>query len=136
MLVACQKALDKQHRPRSEKYTGKTLIRLLLQKQSDQGLPVCFFDKLFVNSSPNNQCFIREHKEKSDRKFITFLQRCLVKQKKEMLNLLIDLAYLSISYRVDHLKADSLHDMVDILCYQHGLSVECVFYCLKIHKYK
>ena len=40
------------------RHTGQTLIRLLLKKQSDQGLPCFYSDKQFVNSSPENQLFI------------------------------------------------------------------------------
>ena len=41
-LVACQKDLDKQHRPRSDCFFRSSLIRVN---------PVCYFDEDFVNSS-------------------------------------------------------------------------------------
>ena len=51
ILVACQKGIDRQCRPRSE-----------LRKQSDQGLLCLLFDKNFVNSSSNNQHLRTERK--------------------------------------------------------------------------
>ena len=62
-LVACQKGLDKQCRPRSDCFWRSSLIRVL---------PVCCSDKHFVNSSPYNQQFIWDQKEKSVRNFVTF----------------------------------------------------------------
>ena len=57
----CSKILSTScllNRPRQ---MGQTQIRLLLQKQSDQGLPrllQMYSDKYFVNPSPDNQRFI------------------------------------------------------------------------------
>ena len=56
---------------------GQTQIRLLLKKQSDQGLSgslflqICSY-KSFVNSRLYNQHFIRELKEKSVENFRRF----------------------------------------------------------------
>ena len=54
-LVAC---------PKKIKQTEQTQIRLLLKKQSDQGLPCLLFWQAFLNSSCGNN-FILEQKEKS-----------------------------------------------------------------------
>ena len=43
-LVACQKVIDKQHRPRSDCF---------LVKQSDQGLPCLLFSHAFCEFSPD-----------------------------------------------------------------------------------
>ena len=56
----CSKILNT--RPR---YTTQTEIRLLV-------LPVCYSDKHFVSSSPDNHYFIGEQKEKSVQNFRTF----------------------------------------------------------------
>ena len=45
--------------------TEQTQIRLLLKKQSDQGLPCLLFWWLSVNSSPNNHYNIWKQKEES-----------------------------------------------------------------------
>ena len=47
-LVACQKGLDKQTRPRSDCFWRSSLIRVF---------PVCYSDKKSVNSSSENQNF-------------------------------------------------------------------------------
>ena len=62
-LVACQKGLDKLCRPRSDSFWRSSLIR---------AFPVCHSAKHFINSSPDNQHFIWEQKEKSVQKFRTF----------------------------------------------------------------
>ena len=54
------KYLDKHHRPRSDCFCRSRLIRIF---------PFCYSDKHFVNSSPDNQHFIWEEKEKSFWKF-------------------------------------------------------------------
>ena len=59
-LVACQKGLDNQCRPRSDCFWRSCLIRVF---------PVCHADKYFVNSSHNYQHFIWEQKEKSIQNF-------------------------------------------------------------------
>ena len=61
----------------------QTQIRLLLEKQSDLGLPCCYNDKHFANSSPDNQHYIWENKRKIVWNFGTFTsfriyQGCLV----------------------------------------------------------
>ena len=61
-LIACQNGLDKR-RPRSDCFWSSSLIRIL---------PICYSDKRFANSSPENQHFISEWKEKSVRNFRTF----------------------------------------------------------------
>ena len=43
--------------PKRLRKTVQTQIRLLRQKQSDQGLPCFYTDKHFVNSTPDNQYF-------------------------------------------------------------------------------
>ena len=48
-LVASQNGLDKQCRPRSDCFLRSTPIR---------DFPVCYSDKHFGSSSPENQCFI------------------------------------------------------------------------------
>ena len=53
--VACQKCLDKQCRPRSDCFWRSSLIRVCT---------VCYSDKHFVNSSPDNKHFIWQQKEK------------------------------------------------------------------------
>ena len=50
-LVGYKYSLDKQ----------STQIRLLLEKKSDQGLPVCFSDMHFVN---DNKFYLRTEREK------------------------------------------------------------------------
>ena len=45
-IVVCHKGFNKQHRPRSDWFWRRGLIRVF---------PVCYSDKLFVNSSPNKQ---------------------------------------------------------------------------------
>ena len=55
-LLACQNSLDKQCRPRSNCFFRSSLIWVF---------PVCFFDKCFLSSSPENQQFIWEQKVKS-----------------------------------------------------------------------
>ena len=57
-LVAYQKGIDKQHRPRSDCFW--------------KSFPVCYFEKHFVNSRPENQHFIWEQGEKSFWIFRTF----------------------------------------------------------------
>ena len=52
--------LDKQCKPRSD--WRSSLIRVF---------PVCYSDKHFMNSSPDNQNFIWEKKEKSIQNFLT-----------------------------------------------------------------
>ena len=59
-LVAYQNGLDKQDRHRSDCFWRIRLIRVF---------PVCYSDKQFVHSSPENQHFIWEQKEKSVRNF-------------------------------------------------------------------
>ena len=61
-LVTCQYSLDKQGRPRSD-WFWRSLIRVF---------PVCYSDKYFVNSSPENQHFMLDQKEKSVWNFRTF----------------------------------------------------------------
>ena len=83
-LLACQKCLDKQGRPRSDCFGRSSLTRVFL---------VCYSDKHFVNYQPDNQHFIWEQKEKSVWNFWTFTvqwklkfqtlvacQKCLDKQ--------------------------------------------------------
>ena len=60
-LVPCQNSRDKQCRPRSDCFWRSNLIRVF---------PVCYCDKKFVNSSPDNQYFTWEQKEKSVRNFM------------------------------------------------------------------
>ena len=55
-LVACQKCLDKQGRPRSDCFWRSSLIRIF---------HVCYSDKQFVNSSHDYHHFISEQKERS-----------------------------------------------------------------------
>ena len=62
-LVACQKGIDKQCRPRSDCFWRSSLIRVF---------SVCYSDKHFVNSSPENQLFIWKQKEKRVQYFRTF----------------------------------------------------------------
>ena len=57
-LVTCLKNLNKQCRPRSDCLWRSSVIRVF---------PVCYPDKRVVNSSPENQHFIWEQKEKSVR---------------------------------------------------------------------
>ena len=47
-------------------------MRLFQNKQSDQGLPVFYSDKHFMNLSPDIQHFIYEKKEKIVQNFKTF----------------------------------------------------------------
>ena len=61
-LLACQQILDKQSRPRSDCFWRSSLIRIF---------PVCYSDKHFVNSSPENKRFIWEKKDKGVRNFRT-----------------------------------------------------------------
>ena len=62
-VVACQNCLNKQRRPRSDCFWRSSLIRVF---------SVCFSDKHFVNSSPENQHFVWEQKGKSVWNFRTF----------------------------------------------------------------
>ena len=62
-LVACQKGPEKQGRPRSDCFWRSSLTRVF---------PVCYSDKHFVNSNPDNHYFIREQKKKSIWNFRTF----------------------------------------------------------------
>ena len=62
-LVACQICIDKQCRPRPDCFWRSSLI---------WAFPVCYSDKYFVNSSPENQYFIWEQKQKCVRNFRTF----------------------------------------------------------------
>ena len=62
-LVACQKGIDKQCRPRSDCFWRSSLIMVF---------PVWFSNKHFVNSSPDTQHFIWEPKAKSIDNFRTF----------------------------------------------------------------
>ena len=57
--------------PKRPRQTAQTQIRLLLKKQSDQGLPCCYSDKNLVNSSLENSHFILEQKEKGVHNFGT-----------------------------------------------------------------
>ena len=60
-------------RPRQAVQTGKTLIKLLLQKQSDQGLPSLLFRQAFgVLTSPVDPNFLWKQKVKSVWNFWTF----------------------------------------------------------------
>ena len=68
-VVACHK----KHRQ-----TGQTQIRLLLKKQSDQGLPCLDSGKHLVSSSPEKQYFIQEQDKKKVQNFRKFT-RPLVK---------------------------------------------------------
>ena len=71
-LVACQNGQDKQGRLKSD---WSSLIRFF---------SVCYLDKHFVNSSPDNQHFIWEQKEKSVRNLKTYtISLDLVNQGKE-----------------------------------------------------
>ena len=54
-LVAFQKGLDEQRRPRSDCFRRSSLIRVN---------PVCYSNKHFVNSRPENQHFIWDRKKK------------------------------------------------------------------------
>ena len=63
ILVACQKGLDKKCRPSSDCFWRSSLIMVF---------PICFSVKYFVNSSPGNQHFIWEQKEKGVRNFRPF----------------------------------------------------------------
>ena len=56
-LVALQKVLDKECRPRSDCFWRSSLIEVF---------PFCYYDKQYVNPSLENQHFIWEQKEKSD----------------------------------------------------------------------
>ena len=60
----CSKILNTGHLPKRPRQTVQIHIRLLLKKQSEQGLPACYSDKHFVNSSPDNQHFIWEQEKK------------------------------------------------------------------------
>ena len=62
-LVACQKSLDNQGRPRSDCFWRSSLIRVF---------PVCYSGRHFVNSSPENQHFMCQQKENSVQNFRTF----------------------------------------------------------------
>ena len=55
LLVACQKGLDKQSRPRSDCFWRSSLIRVC---------SICYSDKHFVNSSLINHIFFRTESEK------------------------------------------------------------------------
>ena len=63
-LTSCQKGQDKQCRPRSDCLWRSSLIKVF---------PVLYYDKHFVNSSPDiNKHFIWDQKEKSFWNFRTF----------------------------------------------------------------
>ena len=85
MYGKCSKISNTSCLPKKRlRQTGQTQIRLLLEKQSDQGLPcflqkqsdrvfpVCYCKKHFMNSIPDYQHFIYEQNEKSVRNFGTF----------------------------------------------------------------
>ena len=65
-LVGYKYSLDKQ----------STQLRLLLEKKSDQGLPVCFSDMHFVN---DNKILFKNRKRKSIQNFRTFAEHCNTK---------------------------------------------------------
>ena len=54
----CSKILKASHLLKRSRQTVQTQSNCFLKKQSDQGLPVCYSDKDFVNSSLENQNFI------------------------------------------------------------------------------
>ena len=62
-LLACQKDIDKQCRPRSDCFFRSSLNRVF---------PVCYSDKHFVTSCPHNQHSIFEQKLKSVGNFRKF----------------------------------------------------------------
>ena len=62
-LVACQKGLDKQCRPRSDCFFRSSLIRVFLF--------AIILTSIFLNSSPEKQDFIWERKKKSVQNFRT-----------------------------------------------------------------
>ena len=72
-LVACQKGIDKQQRPRSDCFPRSSLIWVF---------PACYWDNHFVDSSPDSQLFIREQNEKSVRKFRTIIIVIYKKEKR------------------------------------------------------
>ena len=84
--VACWKSQDKQHRPRSDCFWTSSLIRVF---------PVCYYDKHYANSSPENQHFIWDKKEKNVCNFRTFTVNFLNSNEKVVLKL-------SHQYRVKH----------------------------------
>ena len=61
----CSKILNTSCLSKRARQIEQTQIRLLLKKQSDQGLPCLLFKWPSVNSSPNNQHFIWKQKEES-----------------------------------------------------------------------
>ena len=65
--VTCQKGIDTMGRPTSDCFWRSSLIRVF---------PVCFSDKNFVTSNPDNQYFIWEQKTKSVPNFWTFTRPC------------------------------------------------------------
>ena len=74
-LVTCQNSLAKQRRPISDCFWRSSLIR---------AFPVCYSDIHFVNSSPENQHFIWELKDKSVRIYRKFTV-CVTSKKVVML---------------------------------------------------
>ena len=65
----CSKIANTSCLPKRPRQTGQSLIRLLLKKQSDQGLPWLLF---WQESLKINILFVREPKEKSIQNFRTF----------------------------------------------------------------
>ena len=68
LLLACQKGLDKQYIPRSDCFFRSTLIRVF---------PVCYSDKHFLNSHPDNQHNLKTERERCS-KFLDINSTALI----------------------------------------------------------
>ena len=68
----CSKISNTGYLLKRHRQTVQTQIRLLLKKQSDQGLLCLLFWQEFCEFQPWSLTFYWDQKEKSDQKFITF----------------------------------------------------------------
>ena len=66
------KLLNTSYQPKSPRQTVQTQIRLLLMKQSDQGIPFLLFWQAFYEFQPWKETFTWIQKEKRVRNFRTF----------------------------------------------------------------
>ena len=72
MNGSCTKIMNTTCMPKRPIHTAQIQIRLLLRSSLIWVLTVCYSDKHFLISSPDNQQFIRGKKEKTVQNFRTF----------------------------------------------------------------
>ena len=115
---------------KTPRQTVQTQIRLLLKKQSDQGLPCLYSDKHFVNSIPGNQIFFLEQKEKNVPNFRTpysVIVLCSISHNKSLKSNLLETLYLEKNIHFvlnnSHLKLQLITKCVFLVNWSHRLPI-------------